>query len=363
MTAEQEPARRLGGELPALIDKRGAPRALPANWLAFSNGRAALAWLLDRRPIHSVALCAYTCPVLPPFFRRRGLEVGFYDVIAEAMEIADLVHTLAPPRLLLLPAMFGNAPLVDPDRMAALLGKDDIVVIDGAQSAFAQEEFAPPPGGAVFSCLRKTTALADGAILLVDGMTQAMSNVDRLPVARGAASAKAQARELWATEKSAVEKQALALNAKSETSWPDTPHRITEQSLAQLKTLDRTWHTERRRNNRATLLDRLPAGTLFWSPESGTPYCLPIFIGDPDATMTAMHKKRIFVTRLWPDSEHDAARHPAAAWIARHLIALPVDQRCNDADIARIADLANKFSAPAPAAPVQLKPLIGTKTS
>jgi hypothetical protein len=71
---------------------------MPSHLLAFSHGRAALAWLIRRRgPFASALVCAYTCPELPRLLSASGLRLGFYDW--DAVELDALVQALPTPCL------------------------------------------------------------------------------------------------------------------------------------------------------------------------------------------------------------------------------------------------------------------------
>jgi hypothetical protein len=324
--------------LPAFIDHIGPTQAWRPNWLAFSHGRAALAFLLDRRPARSALLCAYTCPSVPSFLARRGIAVATFDVGASVLEVAAAAMELPPPRLILAPALFGTPPWFDTQALPSRLDPRDVVVLDAAQTAFGHVDFAPPPRGAVLSCPRKSTELADGAVLALAEPTDWADEVLALPVAREAAALKAAARALWATAVPELEQQAVALSRRSEDCWPDTAHRMTDTSRAMLQRIDRGWHRRTRvRNSRfptAALAGRIP----LWRFGRGTPFCLAAFVNDRDATLQSLQARRVFASALWPDAEHDPERHPAASWMVRHLIALPVDQRHEASDMHAIAD-------------------------
>ena len=91
--------KRIGGEISLGIDRVGNVMPWNRNWYAFSNGRAAIAHLLQGR-ILSISICAYTCPKFVSFLRRRDLEVRLYDV-GEEPQRADWA---------VIPALFGSAP-------------------------------------------------------------------------------------------------------------------------------------------------------------------------------------------------------------------------------------------------------------
>jgi len=328
---------RLGGELPLFSDRFGQRYAWPSNWLAFSHGRAALAWLIERRRPKSALICGYTCPTVPAFLRRSSIEPLLFDVGTSLEEIVTLASRLAAPQLVIFPALFGGPPWRNPKSLAKLLGRSAIVVIDAAQTAFGHRDFPPPPGGATLSCPRKTTALADGAVLALGrGMTVGRGT-SGLPVAQQAVAWKYAARALWATAKPELEIQALEFNLMSECAWPDEPRRMSDESRALFERMDPDWHRTVRRRNRRTLAAALAGQIPTWASERGTPFSLPIFVRDPAALIADLRAQHIFATALWPDSEHDPDRHPAAAYMVRHLVSLPVDQRHDQTDMTRIA--------------------------
>jgi hypothetical protein len=348
---------RLGGELPLFADRLGERRALARNWLAFSHGRAALAWLIERRKPKSALVCAYTCATVSAFLRRAGVTPSLFDVGASAEDVVALAKQMPAPRLVLLPALFGSAPWLDAGKVAKLLGRSATIVIDAAQTAFGHRDFRPPVGGATLSCPRKTTALADGAVLAL-GRGLPVRSIAGLPFAQEATAWKHAARALWATAKPDFELQALESNRFSEGAWPDDPHRMSDTSLTLFERLDTDWHRSVRRRNAKTLAHALAGKIPTWITGDATPFSLPIFVRDPDALIAELKTQRIFATRLWPDSEHAPARHPAAAFMVLHVVSLPVDQRHDVSDMKRIAAAVLHGAVPPPAPPPALRRMI-----
>src|SRR5262245_20984140 len=175
--------RRIGGEIPAFSDRFGERLHWHREWLAFSHGRGALGWLLERIGVRSALACAYTCPTVPEFLRARGIRLDLFDVGASLGDIVSQARRLPAPRMVLAPAMFGSPPWLDVPRLARSLDGTGCVVVDAAQTAFGHVDYAPPRGGAVLSCPRKTTALADGAVLRVAAGLGTSEEVERLPAA------------------------------------------------------------------------------------------------------------------------------------------------------------------------------------
>ena len=329
--------RRVGGEIPASSDRFSPAVEWGANWLAFSHGRAALAWLLGMRKARSAIVCAYTCPSVPLFFSRRGLCVSMFDVGASTADVVTVALTLPGPRIVLAPALFGAPPWLDVLSLETKLEATDVVIIDAGQTAFGHADFEPPSRGAVFSCPRKLTSLPDGAVLALGGGIH-VEDISALPLATEALSLKETARALWATGDPQHEAEALAYNRQSEKCWPDKPHRMQARSQILLERLDRRWHSATRRANRDFLKNALQGTIPIWAVDEGTPFCLPVFCSKRDSILARLSESRIFASALWPDSVCDPMLHPVAAWMAAHLVSLPVDQRHDESDMLRTAE-------------------------
>ena len=331
------PGLRFGGELPAGCDPQAPPVTETADCLFFSHGRAALAWLLERRgPFASALVEAYTCPVVPRLLAARGLSVSVVECGADTAAYAHAAKALPAPVLVVVPALLGFVPPVDLAALATSV--TGMVLVDGAQTAFGHRDLPLPPGGAVLSAPRKTLALGDGAVLRLDSCTAGdHALVAALPCLNNISTDKMRMRALLA--QGGDEMQALALSRATEAAWPDQPCRMTDGARAALATADATAHARIRRANRARLRDAL-GGVLqpAWDGD-GTPFCHAVLADDRDGLIRRLHARRVFATPLWPDSLHDAARHPRAADLCRRLLALPVDQRYDEADMDVLARL------------------------
>jgi hypothetical protein len=336
---------RLGGELPAGADGAPGPTwTLPSDVLAFSHGRAAIAWLHGARgPFRSALHAAYTCPSVPDFLDRLGVARDAFDVGATEAEVIAAARALPAPVLVLVPALFGAAPWLDAAALARALGPHGFVLVDAAQTAFGALDIAVPPGGAVLSCPRKALAIPDGALLRLGNVSETeRASALGLPEAEEASRLKERARTLFATGRIEDEGEALSANKAAEAALPHSPHRMSAAAIACMQRIDRMLHEARRRANALALADALGAGVECVLGPGGVPYHFPILLDDRDNTLARLHARRLFATALWPDARLDPARHPRAARMAHDLLALPVDQRYTPADMRIVANIVNE---------------------
>ena len=328
--------RRFGGTIPCGVDPiLDRPAAFPdRNCLFFSHGRAALRWLVATRgPFEGALVCAYTWPTVPELLESLGLEIRLYDI----GDPSPARHLPAGDGrwLILIPALFGTDPWLDTHALAGALGARAMVLVDAAQTAFRAVTLAPPPGGAVLSCVHKCTALGDGALLSLDALPTAAERqaLERCPAADASSALRLKARAAFAKGGQASEAEALDLARQADALWPLTVCRMTDASKADLCRLDRATHDTLRQSNAARLADAIKGRlTLAWQGD-GVPFCLAVLSPSRDRFLERLRMRHVFATPLWRDARHDAARHPHAARCVRELVGLPVDQRYRPADM------------------------------
>jgi hypothetical protein len=327
-----------GGELPLGCDALLAePRPLPDSCLAFSHGRAALRWLCEHRGRFDCAvLSAYTCPSVPDFLENLGLRLKLVDVFSADWEQA--VGSERGRLLVVLPAFLGHEPEADISRLAAAVGERGVVVVDAAQTAFGHLCFETAENVVVISGPRKCAGLGDGAILRMHRLSEEESAlVQRLPWAIEPVAAKLAARSLMACRSPENEADALALTARAERTWPDTPHRMSGAGLWRLSWLDPQVHADARWRNWNALSAALEGEAEILRLSGGTPFNLSILVEDRAALLARLHAARVFATPLWPDARRESDLHPRAEDLARRLIGLPIDQRYEETDMLELA--------------------------
>jgi hypothetical protein len=97
----------------------------------------------------------------------------------------------------------------------------------------------------------------------------------------------------------------------------------------------------RRRRNAEVLLARVGDAALF-APErllAGAPLGVPVLTDDAAAASQRMAAARVFCARHWAELPSPAAEFPVEHALSRRLLTLPCDQRYDEADMARVADV------------------------
>jgi len=334
-------AKRFGGTITMGCDPLLAqPRMFADNLLYFSHGRSAMIWLIQNAgPFASAAICAYTWPEIPRMAGRYGLKVGFFDFGQE--NIDGVIESLPGKCLVIVPVFYGFKPWIDYQAVAKKYQGKAVVLLDAAQTAFGFEDYPLPQGGAVLSCPHKATALNDGAVLAVDGLSvEVKCRQQALMPAEEFRRIKAEGRRLLASGDDQIEQEGLKLIVQLEETWvSDPPQRMSDLSQQELALLDPLAHARIRRENYLCLKQELgkylPSVTL----PMGVPFAYAALTDDRSRILKELYKRRVFATALWPGAIYEANLHPRAAAHAQRLIALPIDQRYNTRDMEQMAEI------------------------
>jgi len=329
----------IGGELPLGCDPlNSAPSEFSDGCLNFSNGRAALTWLLETRgPFDAALLSAYTCPLVPELMQAHNISTYFID--ANRTEWAEKSMSISGSVLVILPSFLGQIPIVDPVKLSKELGPKSMVVVDAAQTAFAHLSQELPLNGAVLSVPRKVTGLADGAILRLDQLTEKEIEIaTNLPPATKAFSLKLAASCMVLNRTFETEAEALELARQGEAAFSNVPHRMSDRSRSMMPWLDVKAHSEKRWANWVSLASSFKGRLEYIQLNGGVPFNFSILIDDRASLLQKLHEKRVFATPLWPNAHHDPIAHPIAADLANRLVGLPIDQRYTASDMAKLSE-------------------------
>ena len=339
----KELSKRFGGSITLGCDQLlSVPKSSPSNALYFSHGRAAMIWLLlHAGKFDSAAVCAYTWPEIPNMMKRYNCEIGTFDFMQK--DIVDLVNKLPGKCLAIVPVFYGYSPWIDYEALALELGDKAFVLLDAAQTAFGFEDYPLPYGGAVLSCPHKSTSLNDGAVLLMDKVSQSQSQeYKKLRFGDKFYLTKQEGRKLLASGDEKKEKKGIKLVTQLEETWnSDPPHRMTAKSYEELLYIDSDFHAFVRIRNYKYLKQKLESyfPQLNEQLNPRVPFAYAVMSDNRKTLLEKLIMKRVFATPLWHNAIHDNEKHPAAADCAKRLIALPIDQRYDIEDMDQLADI------------------------
>lgn len=317
---------------PPLTDRRGLggylPIELPApdRWepppgaLLVNSARNALRLVIRAAGAHTVHLPELCCGVLAEAARSEGAAISWYPLGRDLMPVQLPIQ--AKGELVLLTDFYG----VLRGRLEPLLEAHAGTVLDATHAHFGPWS----SHGSTISSPRKMLGLADGGVLLTE--LPAVS-----PTQRDSSTERYLGR-LGRLDKGP--ERARSAHQRAEDALEGAPvmemSPLTERLL---RSCDPDEVTRRRQAN----FDRLEsvlaeAGlTRFGERPSSAPFAWPL-VADRPGLHAELHRRRVYAPVLWPEVLDRCAPASAAAWAARHIVPLPVDQNLSEQDIEEVAE-------------------------
>lgn len=294
--------------------------------IRLNTARNAIALILDKRKYSKVYLPIYTCGVLIDTIKKLDIEIVFYTITAN-LEIEDL-PLLKETEALVYTNYFGFKDAY----VKQLEQKVSNLVIDNAQSFFSN----PIKNIDTVYCPRKFFGLPDGAYLSTNLELDiplekdiSLNRVSHL-LKRLELGPEAGFEDFKANEKSLESEPLKEMSA------------LTQSILK--NSIDYNYAATQRNLNFNYLhkhlqhLNKLP----ITFDETIAPMMFP-FLSNSKTLREKLIKNRVFVASYWPDvldrCEKDSIEH----FYTSNLVALPIDQRYDDADMKRIVELVKQY--------------------
>ena len=314
------------------------------DWHLFRSGRdamKALARSVGKRRVLLPALCCDSM-ILP--FAKNGCEVVFYRLNEDLSgNEADVRGKLTDGALLLYMRYFGIRPFSD-TFLQSLRDGGILLAEDRTQDIIVpriDEGFAPDY---MLASLRKWAALPDGGMLrgsyILDDVQPDSAFGD---LRTEAMREKSRYLETWQPElkQDFLHKLAVASDMLDE---DGVPVAMSGKYEAQLRSVDFEKLYEARLRNVRCLRERIEPlrrdGLLRFlteTPEESTLY-FPIRLENRDAVQRAMAAKNVYCPVIWPEPAEAAGVCPVCRTVVDDMLAIPCDQRYDEADMDYISD-------------------------
>ena len=315
------------------------------DWQLYRSGRDAMkafARIAGRKKVLMPALCCESM-IMP--FEANGYRVEYYKLKPDlSADREDVLNKLSPGAVLLYMRYFG-VPAFEDGFLQSLRdrGEDILFVEDRTHDILLdreQEGFEPD---AMLSSLRKWAALPDGGMLKTHlGECQAERDGRFGAMRMAAMQKKDRYLESWQPElkQEFLKELGIASDILDESGVP-VAMGVEEEKL--LRRLDMKALFRRRQENALLLKELLrpleAEGKLRFmteQPENSTLY-LPIYLEARKKVQTMMARRDIYCPVIWPMPEACEGICPTADFVTEHMLAIPCDQRYDEADMRFIA--------------------------
>ncbi len=300
------------------------------------NARSALNRLLLHLQPAKVWLPAYLCPdllmALPP-----GQNWEYYALDSDLKPArSELLQKIVPGELVLVIAYLGFAP--DSNWLMQLRELGAKIVLDASQALYLKPSHAQDY---LLYSPRKWGGLSDGGLLIGPDLPPQPAPNNRPPPAwqkLHQAQVLRQEFEVQGQNNAALQAEWFGLFREAESEQPVGDWAMTAESQGRLKPLMRDPLIPfQRRKNYQRLLAELAEWALFPDlPSETVPLAFALCVQQRDALQSALAEKRIYCPIYWPLAGHVPLSFSESHSLSKIILALPCDQRYNEADMEKI---------------------------
>jgi len=326
---------KFGGMISENYDKKlNNKRLLKINELSFSHGRSAMIWLVRNNKFKNCLLCNYTWPAIPDLMKKLNLKVKFYDLFEK--NIFNKLNKIKGETLLILPIFYGFKPWLDYIALEKKVNSNVHILLDGAQTAFAYNQYILPKHGSILSCPHKSLGVNDGAILKISNLSlPQLNDYNSLKRENEFLKIKKISRKLLNSGNKSLENKGLKLSKKLEENWASTPEKkISITSLNRFKTINQQFHLKERIRKFHFLKKHFEKYKIVPNNlELGCPFGFPILHKKRDKLIKLLHKERVYATSLWSKNKYVTSKFKNSKLYSKQFLALPLDQRYSIDDL------------------------------
>ena len=291
--------------------------------IALDSARSCLAYLIELRCIHSIALPDLMCSAVAAACDRSGCKRRAYEVGPDFLPVYNF--KLADDEWLYLSDYYGTlTPEAVDDALVFANGR---VIVDEVQAFFRK---AWPDADTIYTC-RKFFGVPDGAYL----MTHDGAALERkLPICR---SLSRMLHVLGRAEDNAADHYAEYSTAE-ELIGAEGPEAMSEVTRRLLSGVDFERVKSLRERNYSVLAEILGSKNQLSISTPCGPYMYPFLASGVDDARSRLARRKIYVPTLWPNVLEECAKETVARRYAEEILPLPIDQRYDEKDMRALAE-------------------------
>lgn len=287
-------------------------------------GRTALVWLLQRIRHRRVFIPSYICSSVIHSAEQAGFDVVTYGLDEALNPVWTESGSPEPDDILYLVNYYGQ---LSPDEIASYRDAYPCVIVDNAQAFYDR----PVEGVHTLYSARKFFGVSDGAYLATDidvssDDIPADRSTDRLGYLAGRTEDGARAHY-------------SGMLAVSDSFADEIPRRMSLLTANFLKAVDYSYVRDKRRENYMALSSLLPDDNPFLKRMPECPFAYPYRHENGVALRKHLAENNVFVPTNWTYLLTDMPADSLEYQWSSDILPLPVDQRCGEEDMRRIADL------------------------
>lgn len=310
--------------------------------------------LFDIAGIHGqnsrkVLLPAYTCQTVIDPFQQLGWDITYYpinkDLIIDTQVLSTIANQIHPDVVLAHPYFGMDFNVIEKEALQTIKASGTIIIVDNTQCIFSKERL--PFVDYYVGSYRKWFCCPDGAFLedYSKSKTSCAENSDENGDFVQKQIDAMFLRGVYFTNSNETIKQiSIRLNkdAVKGISGEIKPHAMTTFSKAMLAMEDVEFNKSQRKSNYKTLFDGLKNCDKCalvcedLTRITNAPLYFPIYVEDRPGIQKQLAQQHIYAPVLWPVNTREIVINETIAYIFNHILAIPCDQRYDEADMEKI---------------------------
>lgn len=316
------------------------------------NGREALLYAsCNCKPgKEAVILCpAYSCWSMTAPFEFSGWTIVYYrlneDLTVDEEYLKILLRGCKPDAILTM-NFYGSASTGNAIAIVKEFNERITVIEDFSHCTFCLDQLFNEEVDYYVSSIRKSIGVSDGAIILSKKLTNKAYIGSAAPDFGQLRLGAQQQKGHYAFTKSLDDKDVFLSELRHGEEMIDKldgVHPISELSLKQIESINGAEIAFARRENMKHLWSLLNGKVKMISglerSFNGAPFSLPILVDNRDDVQKKLAQKGVYAPVLWPAHEQARKVCKVSAYVADHMLSIPVDQRYNYDDIEDIAKI------------------------
>lgn len=319
------------------------------------NGREALLYAsCNCKPgKEAVIMCpAYSCWSMTAPFEFSGWTVVYYRLSEDLTVDEDYLKMLlrgCKPDAILTMNFYGSASTSAAIAIVKEFNEKITIIEDFSHCTFCLDQIFNEQVDYYVSSIRKSIGVCDGAIILSKKPTNKAYIESAAPDFGQLRLGAQQEKGRYAYTKSLDDKEVFLSDLRHGEDMIDKldgVHPISELSLKQIESINGAEIAFARQENMKHLWGLLNGRVKMISglerSFKGAPFSLPILVDDRDAVQKKLAQKGLYAPVLWPASEEARKVCEVSAYVADHMLSIPIDQRYNYDDIEDIAKIVLK---------------------
>lgn len=303
----------------------------------------------------TVLIPAYTCQTVITPFEEAGWHCEYYSVTRSLRLNEQSILTLfekCRPSLLVVHPYFGMDLNENETALLTQIKNEGVdIVLDLTQCLFSTKQY--PFASFIVASYRKWMPIPDGGYMknYSEHISISQPETENKDFTDGEIAAMYLRGQYFGNGEQRTKSISIRLSKAADTIAESNiaPHKMSQVAYNLMKQQDEEINKQKRYANYTYLFDHVKESDRIEkvckniANVTSAPLYFTIYVKDRPALQRILAQDAIYAPVIWPVEDERVLVDDEVKYIYDHLLAIPCDQRYNDADMQRVVEITNKF--------------------